>query len=305
MSILIDSTTKVLVQNITGREGRFHTARMLAYGTKVVAGTAPGHGGESVDGVPVFDSVKEAVRVASPNTSIIFVPAPHAADAIIEAADDGIRLIVCITEGIPVLDMVRVYAHVRSRGSRLIGPNCPGIITPGRSSVGIMPTDIFTPGVVGVVSRSGTLTYEIANELTSFGVGQSTCVGIGGDPIVGTSFNELLMLFEMDKETSVVLLIGEIGGTCEQEAAAFISTAMRKPVVAFVAGKAAPPDKRMGHAGAIISGRHGTAEEKIRVLEEAGVIVGGTPREAAEAAAGLWRMSDESGVYPPWPKPRG
>lgn len=291
MSILIDSTTKLLVQNITGREGAFHTKQMLAYGTKVVGGTAPGHGGETVEGVPVFDSVKQAVAATSPNTSIIFVPAPFAADAIVEAADNGIRLIVCITEGIPVLDMVKVYAHVRGKGSRLIGPNCPGVITPGESKVGIMPAQVYRPGVVGILSRSGTLTYEIANELTSFGMGVSTCVGVGGDPIIGSSFNEMLTLFEIDPVTKIVLLIGEIGGKAEEEAAMFISTAMRKPVVAFVAGKAAPPEKRMGHAGAIISGNQGTAAVKIKVLEEAGVIVGGTPREAAEAASRVWRMS--------------
>jgi succinyl-CoA synthetase alpha subunit len=292
MSILIDSATKLLVQNITGREGTFHTHRMLAYGTKIVAGTAPGRGGTEVEGVPVFDSVKQAVKATSPNTSIIFVPAPYAADAIVEAADNGIRLIVCITEGIPVLDMVKVYAHVRSKGCRLIGPNCPGIITPGHSKVGIMPQYVYRPGVVGVVSRSGTLTYEIASELTSFGMGVSTCVGVGGDPIIGSSFNEMLMLFETDAETKIVLLIGEIGGSAEEEAAMFISTAMRKPVVAFVAGKAAPPEKRMGHAGAIISGNQGTAGAKIKALEAAGVIVGGTPRETAEAASRIWRMSE-------------
>jgi succinyl-CoA synthetase alpha subunit len=292
MSILIDSGTKLLVQNITGREGTFHTHRMLAYGTKIVAGTAPGRGGTEVEGVPVFDSVKQAVKATSPNTSIIFVPAPYAADAIVEAADNGIRLIVCITEGIPVLDMVKVYAHVRSKGCRLIGPNCPGIITPGHSKVGIMPQYVYRPGVVGVVSRSGTLTYEIASELTSFGMGVSTCVGVGGDPIIGSSFNEMLMLFETDAETKIVLLIGEIGGSAEEEAAMFISTAMRKPVVAFVAGKAAPPEKRMGHAGAIISGNQGTAGAKIKALEAAGVIVGGTPRETAEAASRIWRMSE-------------
>ncbi len=292
MSILIDSATKLLVQNITGREGTFHTGRMLAYGTKIVAGTAPGRGGQDVEGVPVFDSVRQAVEATSPNASIIFVPAPYAADAIVEAADNGIRLIVCITEGIPVLDMVKVYAHVRSKGCRLIGPNCPGVITPGQSKVGIMPQYVYRPGVVGVVSRSGTLTYEIASELTSFGVGVSTCVGVGGDPIIGSSFNEMLMLFETDPDTKIVLLVGEIGGTAEEEAAMFISTTMRKPVVAFVAGKAAPPEKRMGHAGAIISGRQGTAAAKIKALEAAGVIVGGTPRETAEAASRIWRMSE-------------
>jgi succinyl-CoA synthetase alpha subunit len=287
VSILVDSSSRVLVQNITGREGQFHTRQMLAYGTKVVAGTAPGRGGQSVEDVPVFDSVKEAARAGAADTSIIFVPAPFAPDAIVEAADNGMRLIVCITEGIPALDMVRVYAHVRAKGSRLIGPNCPGLISPGRCKVGIMPANVYARGPVGVVSRSGTLTYEIANELTALGMGQSTCVGIGGDPIIGSSFVDVLLLFEEDPETKVVALIGEIGGTDEEEAAEFIATKMKKPVVAFIAGKAAPPDKRMGHAGAIISAGRGTAAEKIRALEEAGAVVSDSTEETARVIAGI------------------
>ena len=287
MSILVDSESKILVQNITGREGSFHTRQMLAYGTKVVAGTAPGRGGQSVEDVPVFESVKDAVGAVGADTSIIFVPAPFAPDAIVEAADNGIRLVVCITEGIPALDMVKVYAHVRAKGSLLIGPNCPGLITPGECKVGIMPANVYRPGPVGVVSRSGTLTYEIANELTALGMGQSTCVGIGGDPIIGSSFIDILTLFEEDPQTKIVALIGEIGGSDEEEAAAFIAAKMTKPVVAFIAGKAAPPDKRMGHAGAIISAGHGTAAEKIRALEEAGVVVCGSTEETARVIAGI------------------
>jgi succinyl-CoA synthetase alpha subunit len=298
MSILVDLTSKVLVQNITGREGTFHTHRMLAYGTKVVAGTAPGHGGETAEGVPVFNSVREACAAKSPNTSIIFVPAPYAADAIIEAADNAIKTIICITEGIPVRDMIKVYAHVRAKGCRLIGPNCPGVITPGQCKVGIMPAYVYRPGPVGVVSRSGTLTYEIANELTALGMGQSTCVGVGGDPIIGTSFNEVLLLLEADPETKIITLIGEIGGTAEEESAAFIAGSMRKPVVAFIAGKAAPAGKRMGHAGAIVAHGQGTAQEKIKALEAAGVVVGQTPRETAQAVARIWRMSGAVDLNP-------
>ena len=298
MSILVDSSSKVLVQNITGREGKFHTHQMLAYGTKVVAGTAPGRGGQSVEGVPVFDSVGEAVGASGADTSIVFVPAPFAPDAIVEAADNGIRLIVCITEGIPALDMVKVYAHVRRKGSRLIGPNCPGLITPGQCKVGIMPANVHSPGPVGVVSRSGTLTYEIANELTTLGMGQSTCVGIGGDPIIGSSFIDILTLFEEDPETKIIALIGEIGGTDEEEAAGFIATRMKKPVVAFVAGKTAPPDKRMGHAGAIVSAGRGTAAEKIKALGEAGAIVGGSTEEMAQAIAGIVPKLGVAGIDP-------
>ncbi|MFH0915321.1 MAG: succinate--CoA ligase subunit alpha [bacterium] len=287
MSILIDATSRVVVQNMTGREGSFHTRQMLAYGTKVVAGTAPGKGGQSVEDVPVFDSLGQAVGAQPADTSIIFVPAPFAPDAIVEAADHGIRLIVCITEGIPALDMVKVYAHVRAKGCRLIGPNCPGLISPGRCKVGIMPANVYSPGPVGVVSRSGTLTYEIASELTALGLGQSTCVGIGGDPIIGSSFIDILNLFEEDPETRAVALIGEIGGADEEEAAAFIAGGMKKPVVALVAGKTAPSDKRMGHAGAIVSAGRGTAAEKIKALEEAGATVAGTTEEMAQAIAGI------------------
>jgi succinyl-CoA synthetase alpha subunit len=287
VSILIDAGSRVLVQNITGREGSFHTHQMLAYGTKVVAGTAPGRGGQEVEGVPVFDSVRHAVRATGADTSIVFVPAPFAADAVVEAADNGIRLVVCVTEGIPVLDMAKVCAHVQAKGCRLVGPNCPGLITPGQCKVGIMPADVYAPGPVGVVSRSGTLTYEIAGELTALGMGQSTCIGIGGDPVIGSSFVDVLTLFEHDPETEVVALIGEIGGTDEEEAAAFIAAKMKKPVVAFVAGKTAPPDKRMGHAGAIVSAGRGTAAEKIAAFERAGVIVGGGTEEMAQAIVAL------------------
>ncbi len=287
MSILIDSDSRVLVQNITGNEGSFHTRQMLAYGTKIVAGTAPGKGGQSVEGVPVFDSVGQAVAVTSVDTSIIFVPARFASDAIVEAADNGMRLVVCITEGIPALDMVKVYAHVRAKGVRLVGPNCPGLISPGRCKVGIIPGVVCAPGPVGVVSRSGTLTYEIASELTAIGLGQSTCVGIGGDPIVGTTFVDVLALFEEDEETQVIALIGEIGGTDEEEAAEFIASQMKKPVVAFVAGKTAPPDKRMGHAGAIVSAGRGTAAEKIEAFRRAGVEVASTPEAMARTIASI------------------
>ena len=254
MSILVDGRTRVLVQNITGDEGRFHTKQMLAYGTKVLAGTAPGHGGEQVEGVPVFESVKEAVEATGVNATVSFVPARFAADAIVEAADNLIPLIVCISEWIPVLDMVKICAHVRAKGCRLVGPNCPGIMTPGCCKMGILPGNIFMPGPVGIVSRSGTLTYEIAGALTNLGVGQSTCVGIGGDPIIGTTFIDILALFQDDPHTEAIALIGEIGGSDEEEAAAFIAERVTKPVVAFVAGRTAPPDRRMGHAGAIVMG---------------------------------------------------
>lgn len=288
MSILIDASSKILVQNITGREGSFHARQMVAYGTNVVAGTAIGRGGQEFEGVPVFDFVREAVEATGADTSIIFVPAAFAYDAMIEAANSGVELIVCITEGIPVLDMVKVYAHMRMKGCRLIGPNCPGLITPGQCKVGIMPGDVFVPGPVGVVSRSGTLTYEIAGELTGLGMGQSTCVGIGGDPIVGSSFVDILGLFEDDPETKAVALIGEIGGSAEEEAAAFIAAHMTKPVVAFVAGKTAPPDKRMGHAGAIVSAGQGSASEKVAALEAAGVTVADSTDEMARAVAALF-----------------
>lgn len=285
MSILVDRNTRLVVQGITGREGRFHTAEMVKYGTNVVAGVTPGKGGEWCDGIPVFDTVHEAVEATGANTSVIYVPARFAVEAILEAADAGIGLIVCITEGIPVLDMVQVKAYLREKGARLIGPNCPGVITPGEAKVGIMPGHIHLPGHVGVVSRSGTLTYEVVHALTERELGQSTAVGIGGDPIVGTDFVEVLSLFEADPQTDQVVLIGEIGGTDEERAAAFIRSRMTKPVVAFVAGQTAPPGKRMGHAGAIISGGTGTAAEKIRAFREAGVPVARHPTEVADLLA--------------------
>lgn len=287
MSILVDQETRVLVQNITGREGSHQTRQMLAYGTKIVSGTAPGKGGREVEGVPVFESVKEAVEATGANASIIFVPAAFAPDAIIEAADSGLDLIVCITEGIPVLDMIKVCAHVRARGSRLLGPNCPGAITPGACKLGIMPAHVFLPGPVGLVSRSGTLTYELAAQLSARGVGQSTCVGIGGDPIAGMSFTDVLALFEKDPATEVIAMIGEIGGAAEEAAAAYIAERVTKPVVAFVAGKTAPPGRRMGHAGAIVSVGQGTAAGKITALREAGVIVEDTLESTTEAISAL------------------
>ncbi len=281
MAILVGKDTKLVVQGITGRDGSFHTKLMLEYGTKVVAGVTPGKGGQEVHGVPVFDTVEEAVKATGANTSVIFVPAKFAADAIMEAADAGIQLIVTITEGIPVHDMSKVVKFVREKGARLIGPNCPGLITPGEAKVGILPGQIFKRGPIGVISRSGTLTYEIVSHLTAAGLGQSTAIGIGGDPIIGTRFIDLLEMFENDPETEGVALIGEIGGTDEQEAAAYIKKHMSKPVVAFIAGRTAPAEKRMGHAGAIISGSSGTAEEKIRVFEESGVKVAQVPEEVA------------------------
>jgi len=285
MSILVDHNTRLLVQGITGREGRFHTRQMLEYGTRVVAGVTPGKGGMEVAGVPVFDTVREAVAETGANTSIVFVPARFAPDAIYEAADGGIGLVVCITEGIPILDMIKVRSYLDQKGVRLIGPNCPGLITPGEAKVGIMPAHIHRPGGVGVVSRSGTLTYEVVWELTQHGFGQSTCVGIGGDPIIGTDFIEVLALFEEDPHTEKVVLIGEIGGTDEERAAEFIASEMTKPVVALVAGETAPPDKRMGHAGAIISGGVGTAASKIAAFEAVGVQVARHPGEIAGLVA--------------------
>ncbi len=289
MGILVDHSTRLLVQGITGREGQFHTHQMREYGTTIVAGVTPGRGGAQVDGVPVFNSVAEAVAATGANASIIYVPAPAAPDAIIEAADSQIPLIVCITEGIPVLDMVTVYHYVRQRGVRLIGPNCPGLITPGQAKVGIMPGHIHRPGPVGVVSRSGTLTYEIVYALSSRGIGQSTVVGIGGDPIIGTSFVEILDLFQNDPETQAIVLVGEIGGTDEEAAAAVIRERVTKPVVAFIAGQTAPPGRRMGHAGAIITGGVGTAQSKIAALEAAGVRVARLPDEVADLVAMVLR----------------
>lgn len=281
MSILIDKNTRLMVQGITGREGEFHTRQMLEFGTNVVAGVTPGRGGQEMAGVPVFNSAKEAVQATRANTSVIFVPAPFAVDAIIEAVDAGIGLVVCITEGIPTLDMLRAFHYVKGHGARLIGPNCPGLITPGEAKVGIMPGNIVKPGPVGLVSRSGTLTYEVVNQLTMRGLGQSTCLGIGGDPIIGTSFIDALALFEADPATEAVVMIGEIGGSDEEQAAAYIKEQMSKPVVGFIAGRTAPPGKRMGHAGAIISGSSGTAAEKMRALSEAGVRVAENPSDVA------------------------
>lgn len=285
MSILVDASTRLLVQGITGREGEFHTRQMLQYGTSIVAGVTPGRGGQEVAGVPVFNTVAQAVTATSPNASIIYVPAVAAPDAILEAAASGIPLVVCITEGIPTLDMIRVYHQVRQRGVRLVGPNCPGLISPGKSKVGIMPGHIHRSGPVGVVSRSGTLTYEIVQALTSHDLGQSTCIGIGGDPIVGTSFTDVLELFKADAETKAVVLIGEIGGNDEERAAEYVASSFGKPVVGFVAGRTAPPGKRMGHAGAIISGGAGTAAEKMAALRRAGVRVVDSPSEVPQAVA--------------------
>jgi succinyl-CoA synthetase alpha subunit len=288
MSILVDKDTRLLVQGITGREGTFHTEQMIEYGTNVVAGMTPGKGGGwAVGNVPIFDTVLEAVNATGANTSIIYVPAPFAPDAILEAVDAGIDLVVCITEGIPALDMLKVRAYLDRSSSRLIGPNCPGLITPGEAKVGIMPGHIHTRGPIGVVSRSGTLTYEVVYALTLRGIGQSTAVGIGGDPINGTSFVDVLQLFENDPETQQVVMIGEIGGTGEELAAEYIASQMTKPVTAFIAGQTAPPGKRMGHAGAIISGGRGTAADKIAALEAAGVGVANHPGEIAERVAEL------------------
>jgi succinyl-CoA synthetase alpha subunit len=289
MAIFIDENTRVLVQGLTGEQGRFHAARMTEYGTKVVAGVTPGRGGQQVDGVPVFDSVDDAMAATGANVSVIFVPAPYATDAILESAASSVPLVICVTEGIPVHDMARVYNHLgcgRST-SRLIGPNCPGVISPGKSNAGIIPGSVAAPGGVGLVSRSGTLTYQIMDELTSMGIGQSTTVGIGGDPIVGTGFIDCLARFEDDPETRIVVLIGEIGGEDEERAARFIAENMQKPVVAYIAGFTAPPGKRMGHAGAIVSGSKGTAAAKAKALEAAGVKVGRNPSEVAGLVAGL------------------
>jgi succinyl-CoA synthetase alpha subunit len=277
MSILIDSDSRVIVQGITGRDGSFHALSMREYGTRVVGGVTPGKGGRDVQGIPVFESVKEAAAETGADTSVIFVPARFASAALREAAEAGMRLVVCITEGIPVQEMLANYHFVRERGVRLIGPNCPGLISPGQAKAGIMPGPIHTPGGVGVISRSGTLTYEVVYNLTRSGLGQSTCVGIGGDPVVGTGYLELLEMFEQDPDTRAVVLIGEIGGEEEEQAAEYIRRSMRKPVAAFISGRTAPPGKRMGHAGAIISGGKGTAEAKVRAFREAGVQVADRP----------------------------
>jgi len=287
MSILVNKGTRLVVQGITGREGEFHARQMLEYGTNVVAGVTPGKGGGWVAGIPVFDTMQEARDATEANTSIIYVPARFAPDAILEAADAGIRIIVCITEGIPVLDMIKVRTHLDCMDARLIGPNCPGLITPGEAKVGIMPGYIHTPGPIGIVSRSGTLTYEVVYALTERGLGQSTAIGIGGDPVNGTDFIDTLRMFEDDPQTKQVVLIGEIGGTDEQRAAEFITRHMSKPVTAFIAGQTAPPGKRMGHAGAIIQGGEGTAAEKIAAFEAVGVRVAKHPAEIAELVAQL------------------
>ncbi|HWP57769.1 MAG TPA: succinate--CoA ligase subunit alpha [Candidatus Acidoferrales bacterium] len=277
MSILVDKNSRVLTQGITGATGQFHTRACKQYGTQMVAGVTPGKGGGSFEGIPIFETVAEAVAATSATVSVIYVPPPFAADAMMEAADAGIALIICITEGVPVLDMVRVKSYFRGRSSLLIGPNCPGVITPGECKIGIMPGHIHRPGPVGVVSRSGTLTYEAVDQLTRLGLGQSTCVGIGGDPVHGLEFADVLKMFNEDEATQAVVMIGEIGGTAEEEAAEWIKAYMRKPVIGFIAGQTAPPGKRMGHAGAIISGGKGTAREKIAALKSAGVTMAPSP----------------------------
>jgi succinyl-CoA synthetase alpha subunit len=287
MSILVDKSTRLVVQGVTGKEGTFHAQACRDYGTQVVAGVTPGKGGIVHEGIPVFDTVAEAVAKEGANTSLIFVPPAFAADAILEAADAGIRVIVCITEGIPTLDMVKAARALQGKDTRLIGPNCPGIISPGKAKVGIMPGHIHTPGRIGVVSRSGTLTYEAVGQLTARGIGQSTCVGIGGDPIIGTTFVDALRLFQADRQTDAILMIGEIGGTAEEDAAAFVKAHVTKPVVGFICGQTAPPGRRMGHAGAIISGGTGTAAEKMAAMRKAGITVVKSPAEMGEAVARL------------------
>ncbi len=279
MSILIDKNTRLIVQGITGRDGGFHTAKMKAYGTNIVGGTSPGKAGEMVEGIPVFNTVRDAVQETEANTSVIFVPAPFAKDAMMEAADAGVKLIICITEGVPTLDVVEAYRYIKLKGANLIGPNCPGLISPDKSSVGIMPTMIFKKGSTGVISRSGTLTYEVVYNLTSKGLGQSTAVGVGGDPIVGLYYQELLEMFQNDPETDSIALIGEIGGDAEERAAEYIRKHITKPVAAFIAGQQAPPGKQMGHAGAIISSGSGTAAEKIAAFEAVGVPVAKEPSQ--------------------------
>ena len=279
MSILINKQSRLIVQGITGRDGGFHASKMKGYGTNVVGGTSPGKGGEQADGIPVFNTVRDAVKETAADTSVIFVPAPFAKDAMMEAADAGIKLIVCITEGVPTLDVVEAYSYIRRKGANLIGPNCPGLISPGKSMVGIMPTMIFKEGSTGVISRSGTLTYEVVYNLTAKGMGQSTAVGVGGDPVVGLYYRELLEMFENDPETDSIALIGEIGGDAEERAAEYIRDHVTKPVAVFIAGQQAPPGKQMGHAGAIISSGSGTAAEKIAAFEAVGVPVAKEPSQ--------------------------
>ena len=285
MSILVDQDTRLIVQGITGREGTFHTLQCVRYGTRVVGGVTPGKGGSVHEGIPVFNSMEKACRETGGNASVIFVPPAVAADAVMEAVDAGVELVVCITEGIPTLDMIQVRQFMAGKKSRLIGPNCPGIISPGKCKVGIMPGAIHREGTVGVISRSGTLTYEAVQQLSSRGIGQSTCIGIGGDPIIGTSFVDALRLFKDDPVTEAIVLIGEIGGTAEEAAARYVQSRLSKPVVGFIAGRTAPPGRRMGHAGAIISGGQGTAEEKIRLMEECGLQVARSPADIGETTA--------------------
>ncbi|HMK76894.1 MAG TPA: succinate--CoA ligase subunit alpha [Thermodesulfobacteriota bacterium] len=294
MSILVDKKTKVVVQGITGNEGMFHTQEMVDYGTKVVAGVTPGKGGQEIDGIPVFNTVLEAVKNTNANASAIFVPPPFAADAILEAADAEISLIVCLTEGIPTLDMVMVREYLKGRKSKLIGPNTPGIISPGKCKIGVMAGYIHKPGTIGIISRSGTLTYEVVDQLTKKGIGQSTCVCIGGDQIIGLNFVDLLAMYQRDPRTEAVILIGEIGGTAEEEAAQFVKKSFRKPVLAFIAGLTAPPGRRMGHAGAIIAGGKGTAKEKMEALRKTGVKVIGNPALVGEEIAKIIRKRRKS-----------
>ena len=289
MSVLVDHETRVLVQGITGHQGTVHTKQMLAFGSKVVAGATPGKGGQTVEGVPVFNSVQEAVDRTGANATTIFVPAPFARDALIEAVDAGIRLCVVVTEHIPFHDMLTMYHYAKMRGARIIGPNCPGIASPGKAKVGIIPNVVFRPGRVGVISRSGTLTYEIVNGIKEHGLGQSTCIGLGGDPVVGTSFLDALPLFENDPETDLIVLVGEIGGSAEEDAATYIRQHVKKPVVAYVAGRSAPPGKRMGHAGAIIARGKGTAQSKLEALQGAGAKVAAFPYEIPDMVAQILR----------------
>jgi succinyl-CoA synthetase alpha subunit len=282
MSILVDQNTRLIVQGFTGKEGTFHSQQAIAYGTKVVGGVVPGKGGTCHLDLPIFNTVADAVKETGANATVIFVPPPFAADAIMEAADAGIPLVVCITEGIPVIDMVRAWEFLQGRKTRLIGPNCPGIISPGKCKIGIMPAHIHKEGNVGVVSRSGTLTYEAVGQLTSLGIGQSTCIGIGGDPIIGTNFLDALELFNADSQTEAIVMIGEIGGNAEETAAAYVKANVKKPVIGFVAGQTAPPGRRMGHAGAIIAGGSGKASDKIKAMEAAGITVCSTPAEIGE-----------------------
>jgi succinyl-CoA synthetase alpha subunit len=283
LSVLVDKNTRLIVQGITGKEGTFHTKQMVEYGTRVVGGVTPGKGSTLHEGIPVFNTVEDAVRETGANASVIYVPPPFAADAIMEAADAGVALVVCITEGIPALDMVKVKEYLASRDTRLIGPNCPGVISPGKCKIGIMPGHIHREGAIGVVSRSGTLTYEAVGQLTSLGLGQSTAIGIGGDPIIGTTHTDALALFQADDGTEGIVMIGEIGGSAEEEAAAFAKTNVTKPIVAFIAGQTAPPGRRMGHAGAIIAGGKGTAAEKMQALEDAGIRVVKSPADIGTA----------------------